>query len=172
MTYLTRMPLLALFFISFVASAAQQIKDVDTPGVSYTGENNGRGLAVKKVLPTYPEEAIAEGMAGIFEVRVGWDIEGIVRKVKVPPGLNPLLRGALVDAVKQWRFRAIPHLANSTKYMSHRLTFEFLIEDGQGRVELYNPSWDSGAGRRLREYGSPLERREWVDWQDALDNTH
>lgn len=171
MARLTKPSLLTLFLIAFAATATAQIRDVNTPGVGYSGENIGRLLAIQKIIPVYPEEAISKGAAGIVEVRIGVDEQGIVRKIKVPPSLNPLLRKAVVDAVKQWQFEAARTPWGSMKYMSHRLTFEFRIEDGRGRVQLYNPPWDSDAGRRLRECGNPFEHREWVDWQDALDDT-
>jgi TonB family protein len=159
---------LVLFFATLAPLTAGQIKDVNTPGVGYSGENLARGLAVKKVMPVYPDEAVSKGLAGIVEVRVGVDEQGVVRKIKVPPNLNPLFRQVVVDAVKQWQFEAARSPWVSMRYMSNRLTFEFVIEDGRGLVRLYNPPWDSEAGQRLRECGSPFERREWADWEDAL----
>jgi TonB family protein len=167
-TRLTKTFLLALFSVTVAVSANAQVRDEDGRGVGFTNESNGRSLAIKKVMPAYPEEAVEKGIKGIVEVRVGWDEQGVVRKIKVPPSLNPLFRKAIVDAVKQWQFKA--HFEVTEKYLSHRLTFEFVIEDGKSHVQLYAPPL--GVGARLREFSLLLEQREWVDWQDALDNTH
>jgi TonB family protein len=61
-------------------------------------------LAIKKVGPVYPNEAKAAGVAGLVKVRVLISEDGNLIEAEVLSG-NELLRGAALDAAKQWTFR-------------------------------------------------------------------
>jgi TonB family protein len=118
-------------------------------------------------LPTYPEEALKKGATGVIEVRVGFNEQGEVEKVKVPPDINPLFRKAVVVAAKRWKFHPSPTLAGTGVITTSRLTFRFFIQDGEGRVELFDPPWGSKGASRIRESYSSI--REWEQWEDATD---
>lgn|GEM_PF-2126891 len=163
-----RLALLALFLPLANPSVCAQGRDWSRSDLGgFTGENNGRSLAVKKVLPVYPAEAVRQGVEGVVEVMVGWNDQGEVERVKAPPGLNPLLRDAAAAAARAWTFKPLAQPLGAGKYFTHRLTFHFIIEQGVGRVELFNPPWDSKAGQRLRDYGSK-NITEWEHWEDAI----
>ena len=131
--------------------------------INFTSEGWGRSWATKKVLPTYPAEAFAQNVQGVVEVGVGINDDGQVIKVRVPPTLDPRLRKAAVAAVKQWEFRPWDNKMQPNGYCIFRLTFNFVIEAGTGRVELYNPPWDSPAHRRIRGT-TGRDRKEWLSW--------
>jgi len=134
--------------------------------IAFTSEGWGRSWATKKVLPVYPDEAIAQNIQGVVEVGVGINDDGQVIKVRVPPGLDPRLRKAAVAAVKRWEFRPFVNKLGTGEYCIFRLTFNFLIEEGAARVELYNPPWDIPEHRRIRG-ASERDRKEWLRWEDA-----
>jgi len=137
--------------------------------IAYTSEFVGRSWARKKVLPVYPAEAIAENIQGVVEVGVGITDEGRVIKVRVPPGLHPLLRKAAVAAVKQWQFKTFVNKLGPREYNIFRLTFNFIIEDGASRVELFTPVPDSKEDNRMAG-AAPRDRTEWLSWEEATND--
>ena len=168
--FATRFARLGLFCLLLTASAAAQSKEKEEGFSGFSGENVGRLSATERVLPAYPAEAVGKGVAGVVEVRLGVDDDGVVRRVKVPPGIDPLLRKSAVLAAKRWRFLPLPNPARDGTYLTHRLTFHFRIEDGKGRVGLYNPPLNTPAGVRLREATYRVIELEWERWEDATDD--
>jgi hypothetical protein len=137
--------------------------------IGYTSEFWGRSWATKKVLPAYPAEAVAQNIQGLVETAVGINEDRQVIKVRVPPGLDPLLRRAAVAAVKQWKFGQFVDKWQPGEYCIFRLTFHFIIEEGAAHVELYNPPRDSPAHVRMRG-ASGRNRTEWLAWEDATND--
>jgi len=148
---------------------AQDLAQIEHRLTDNTSEGWGRSWATKKVLPVYPAEAIARNIQGVVEVGVGINDDGQVIKVRVPPGLHPHLRKAAVAAVKQWEFHPWENKMPPGGYCIFRLTFNFVIEEGAGRVELYNPPWDTPDHRRIRG-ASGRDRKEWLSWEDATND--
>jgi TonB family protein len=134
--------------------------------IGYTSEFWGRSWATKQVLPAYPAEAVAQNIQGVVEVGVGINDDRQVIKVRVPHGLNPLLRRAAVAAVKQWKFGSSANTMQPGEYCIFRLTFNFVIEEGAARVELYNPPRDSPEHLRMRDYRG-RDVKEWLSWEDV-----
>lgn len=148
---------------------AQDAAQIERRPVAFTSEGWGRSWATKQVLPAYPAEAIAQNIQGVVEVGVGVNDDGQVFKVRVPRTLDPRLRKAAVAAVKQWEFRPRTNKLGTGEYCIFRLTFNFVIEEGAGRVELYNPPWDTPDHRRIRG-ASDRVRKEWLSWEDATND--
>jgi TonB family protein len=169
----TRLSLTLLLFCACLIAApqvnAQETVKSERHLIGYTSEFWGRSWATKKVLPAYPDEAIAENIQGVVETAVGINNDGQVIKVRVPPGLDAHLRKAAVAAVKQWKFRPWEYKMQPSEFGTFRLTFHFLIEEGATRVELYNPPRDSPAHVRMRG-ASPRNRTEWLAWEDATND--
>jgi TonB family protein len=164
--------ILFLSGIALMSSAygqeAEQAKSRDLIG--YTSESNARYLATRKVLPLYPEEAVSQGISGVVEIGIGRNDRGEVIKMRVPPKLDPLLQKAVVTAVKQWRFEPYAvYRDRPNEYHINRLTFNFIIEDGKGRVELYDPPYDSPAFKRIRGAG-PWDVKEWNRWAEVTED--
>jgi TonB family protein len=134
-----------------------------------TSEGWGRSWATKQVLPAYPAEAVAQNIQGVVEVGVGINDDGQVIKVRIPHGLDPRLQKAAVAAVKQWEFRPWENKMQPGGYCIFRLTFNFVIEEGEARVELYNPPRDTPDHRRIRG-ASIRDRKEWLSWEDATND--
>ena len=137
--------------------------------IGYTSEFWGRSWATKQVLPVYPAESMARDIQGVIEVAVGINNDGRVIKVRVPPGLNPHLRKAAVAAAKEWKFIKRANKMPPGEYCIFRSTFNFIIEEGTPRVELYNPPRDSPEHVRMRG-ASPRMRTEWLSWEDATND--
>ena len=160
--------LLAIIILSLPLNAQEKAQD-ERRLIDYTSEFIGRSWATKKVLPAYPAEAIERNIQGVVEVGVGITDEGRVIKVRVPPGLDPLLRKAAVAAVKQWEFRQWANKMQPGGCCFFRLTFNFQIEGGTGHVELYNPPYDTPEHRRMRG-ARYRDVSEWLSWEDATND--
>lgn len=151
----------ALLLLALAAPAAPQAPaQEDERLVSYSYEGVIRGIATAKVLPEYPEEAVKQGISGVFEVYFARDEDGKVVRVRVPAKYSPLVKKPLATAVKAWRFQ--PHLKYpcppGTTHVA-RLTLNFVIEEGHGRVELYDPPRGSHDHTRLL---TVVSRQEWL----------
>jgi TonB family protein len=166
-----RLSLTLLLSCLFIVSGlhAQDAAQSERRLIGYTSEFWGRSWATKQVLPTYPAEAIAHDIQGVIEVAVGINNDGQVFKVHIPPGLDPRLREAAVAAAKQWKFVKRANTMPPGEYCIFRLTFNFVIEEGAPRVELYNPPRDSPEHARMRG-ASPRMRTEWLSWEDATND--
>ena len=147
---------------------AQEKDRYRSDNIGFAPEYTARHWATTIVLPIYPEEALKKGATGVVEVRVGFNERGEVEKVKVPPGINPLFRKAVVAAAKQWNFGPSPTLAGTGVITTSRLTFRFFIQDGEGRAELFDPPWGAKGSSRIRESYSSI--REWEQWEDETDD--
>ena len=84
-------------------------KKKDKP-VSLSAEEKPK--LVKKVVPTYPEEAAKAGVEGKIVVEATTDKNGNVINAKVIDG-NPVLNQAAIDAVKQWKYE--PYILKGVK---------------------------------------------------------
>src|SRR4028119_1152747 len=155
----------SLCLISAPQVGGQEIVKDERHLIGYTSEFWGRSWATKQVLPAYPVEAVAQNIQGVVETAVGINDDGQVIKVRVPPGLDPHLRKAAVAAVKQWEFRPRVYKMQPGGYCIFRLTFNFVIEAGIGRVELYTPDRNSPEHARMRGAGY-RDVKEWLLWED------
>lgn len=123
-----------------------------------------RKMAIKKVMPIYPEEALRLGISGHVEVKIAITEEGEVARIKVRPRIDPRLKAAVADAVKQWKFK--PHRDQDglgRPILSH-LTFNFVASEG--RVELHTPGPDAPDSEHLGYYNSAKEQRQWREWEE------
>lgn len=80
---------------------------------------------IKKVMPTYPEKAMAEGVEGDVLIRALINETGDVTQVKVETRLHPLLDKAALHAVRQWKYK--PWMINgvpSPTEVSIKITFK------------------------------------------------
>ncbi len=161
--------IVCLCLISAPQVNAQEAVQSEIRRMNYTSEGWGRSWATKKVLPTYPAESIEQNIQGVVEVGVGINDAGRVIKIRVPPGLDPHLRKVAVAAVKRWEFRPFVNKLGTGEYCIFRLTFNFAIEEGVARVELYDPPWDNPYHRRIRG-ASNRDRKEWLAWEDATND--
>lgn len=64
------------------------------------------GKVLKMVRPTFPPDAKAKNIFGTVAVEAEIDKEGRPTAVRVLKG-NPVLSPAVVDAVKQWRWKPL-----------------------------------------------------------------
>jgi len=114
-------------------------------------------------MPIYPEEAAREGIAGVVRIRFETTPAGEVEIIKVKPGTDPLLRKAVVDAVKEWKFKPWPGVERLVPVFS-RLGFHFIIGKGEPRVEYDH---EPRAAICLACTSSYKEMIEWNEWEMA-----
>ncbi|MGH9905655.1 MAG: energy transducer TonB [Pyrinomonadaceae bacterium] len=124
-----------------------------------------RKAAIKKVIPTYPEEALRLGISGRVEVKIAISEEGRVLRIKVRPRTDRLLKAAIANAVKQWKFKPRPDHDGLGRPILSRLTFNFV--SAEGRVELYIPGPGAPDTHHLGYHNFTKDRREWREWEEV-----
>ncbi|RPJ85972.1 MAG: TonB family protein, partial [Acidobacteria bacterium] len=95
-------------------------------------------LAIKKVPPTYPQQAKAVRLEGIVTLRVLVTAKGIVDQVEVVSG-HPLLVQGAIDAVRQWKFKPYVEYGHATPFttaLQIPFTLDIPKEERQLREEL------------------------------------
>jgi TonB family protein len=75
----------------------------------HVGSGVTQGLLIKRVDPIYPTIAAINRVQGVVLLGATISKEGTIKDLQVISG-NPLLNGAAIDAVKQWRYR--PYVMN------------------------------------------------------------
>jgi len=116
-------------------------------------------------MPTYPDPALREGIAGVVRIRFETNPEGDVAMIKVKPGTDPLLRKAVVDAVRQWKFARWIGADRLEVPVFSRLAFHFVIRKGEPQIEMYDPG--RHAAFCLACSSSRKELIEWNEWEVA-----
>jgi hypothetical protein len=130
----------------------------------YIYEMRARDRATVKVMPSYPEGDVEHGFTGIVRTKLEFTRAGDVIKAIVQPGIDPDIRKAVFDAVKQWKFKpSMPSVVFPAGTIITKLTFEYVVEDGKGRVEMYSPP-DAKSMERLYGYIPTDELKEWGAW--------
>lgn len=160
-------PFLLLYIVAASASQAQQGERSPEWWALYT-EAQARWDAVTTVMPEYPEDAVRQGISGVMQVKIAKDKQGKVAKIKIQPGVDPLMKKALVNAVKQWVFYPRPDPEGSDRYHLSRLTFRFFIAYGEGHVEMHIPL---PGEERLNDADSGKEVSEWNKWEQVWERS-
>jgi periplasmic protein TonB len=87
-----------------------------------------QGLLLTSVRPAYPRLAQAARIQGAVVLLVTISREGLVENIRVVNG-HPMLVGAAMDAVRQWRYR--PYLLNGKPIeVETQITVNFMISGG------------------------------------------
>ena len=90
--------------------------------------------ATKKVQPLYPNESLKNGISGKVIVDILVDEYGKVPEAKVNQAPDELTGQAVVDAAKQWEFKAPPKIQGRQICYSSTLSFRFEIRNGKGKI--------------------------------------
>lgn len=143
----------------------------DSRQAYFAGLDEGyvRKLAITRVMPAYPEEAVQQGKSGVVRLKIEIGPDGKILRVKVKPGSDPLLKRAAADAARKWHLKPVPDKSGLGRPSLGRLTFHFVIRDGVGVVDLYNPGRDAPDSERLGYFNSPKEFAEWAVWEEVPD---
>ena len=67
--------------------------------------SRGELVAVKRIIPAYPEKLQDEGVEGEVVILIQTDVKGNVLLASVIKGLHPELDHLAVEAMKQWKFK-------------------------------------------------------------------
>lgn len=164
-------PELAKFLFLFLMSSATPLMCLaqHEPGrdSSLRPESWARKSSVNAVMPIYPEEASRRGIAGVVRIRIETNPEGEVIRLKVKPDTDLLLRKAVVDAVKQWKFNPVLGVDRLEVPVFSRLAFHFIIKKGEPHVEMYDPGPRPPGNICLACSNSYKEMIEWKEWEEA-----
>jgi periplasmic protein TonB len=96
------------------------------PDLNKVSEGVLQGSAIKKVRPAYPEIARRARVGGLVQVQVMISEDGRVMEAFILNG-SPLLRGAALEAARQWIF-APTTLSKMPVKVQGVLTFNFTLE--------------------------------------------
>lgn len=159
-----------LLYLATASSTYAQRRERTRDWHGNYAEITARYEAHKTVMPEYPEEAIRQGLAGVVEAKIGIDKYGRVAKIKIQPGIDPLLTKAVVKAAKQWTFMPRPAEDGSDRLMISRLTFNFLLNYGESRVEMYTDApGERPIGEGINGSISVKELTEWEKWEQVWE---
>ncbi|MFN7931466.1 MAG: TonB family protein [Blastocatellia bacterium] len=122
--YFSRVLLLNLFIFALVQLAEAQLPPFRIIPVS---ENTLRENVIDQVPPPYPTLARAGHISGTVTVEIAVDDRGYVSATKLIAG-HPLLREAVITALKNWRFKPT-QVGAETVGVIGKLSFYF-SEDG------------------------------------------
>lgn len=114
-----------------VTALPQKLCPFQAP-MSETGLRRYR--ATKKVAPVYPAESLKNRISGRVVVEILVDEHGKVPEAKVNQAPDELTGQAVVDAAKQWEFKAPPKIQGRQICYSSTLSFRFEIRNGKGKV--------------------------------------
>lgn len=128
----------------------------------FTSEFGFRLDALRKVMPEFPDEALKVGAQGTVVLSLYQDGEGKAAKIKVVESPHPALTEAAIKAVKQWKWRRFKSGGIWRPILS-KLSFNFIIESGVGRVEDPIDDGRDGSFRNLRDIEALRLRATWPD---------
>lgn len=165
---MTRFYLLTLLFLTSLATPLTCGRQEESRKDSaLLPESWARKSAINAVLPTYPDEAIRHGLGGVVRIRFETDPVGHVTTIKVQPGTHSLLRKAVINAVKQWKFKPSLGIDHVEVAVFSRLAFHFIIRKGEPLVEMYDQKPWPPANLCLACNNSYREMIEWDEWEVA-----
>ena len=106
-------------------------------GIRYS-EGILRKKATKSVMPKYPDEAQKKGIQGVAVAQLYVDEKGDVIKAEVLEAPDSSTKQAVAEATSQWKFTPSTMKGEPIRFRG-KLTFYFVIEDGEARVENPKP---------------------------------
>lgn len=98
-------------------------------------ESTLRKAAIKTVMPSFPEESRKHKKTGIAVAFLHIDEKGNVGKVDTLDAPDPLIKEAVVSAIKQWVFKPT-HFRGEPVKVQGKLTFYYIIDGKGARVEI------------------------------------
>jgi TonB family protein len=90
--------------------------------------------ATKRVRPLYPKISLENGISGRVIVDILVDENGKVAEARVNEAPDELTGQAVVDAAKQWEFKAPPNVQGRQICFSSTLSYRFEIMNGKGKI--------------------------------------
>jgi TonB family protein len=160
----------AFALLAVALAMSQETGDDPARDHAVLPESYARQSAIERVIPIYPEEAVRAGIVAIVHVKIEISRTGDVLKIKVKPRTSRLLSDSVADAVKQWRFKPIRGQDGLPMPSITRLIFRFSLQDGNGRVELYDPGPNASDSQRIGYCDSSKELKEWRIWEEIPIN--
>lgn len=103
------------------------------------GEDGIRASASKIVMPQYPESSRKKRVQGVAVAELVYSGNGDVTNVKVLESPDNDVRQAVIDAIKQWKFRPST-IKGKPLSVRGKLTFYFTI-DRRGQPSVRNPKY-------------------------------
>ncbi len=96
-------------------------------------EANFRKLAVKIIMPTYPEQSKKNGASGVAVIEIEIDESGKLSQTKVLEAPDKYIEKNVLSAIKKWEFKADSVNGKPVRVQS-KLTFYFKIKQSVAYV--------------------------------------
>jgi TonB family protein len=160
--------LVRLLFLLLTSSATLLIclaQEESGRNFSLLPESGARESTTTRVMPSYPDEAVRQGISGVVHIKFETSADGEVVRIKVKPRTEPLLAKAVAEAVRQRRFKTRLGQDGQPKPVISRLIFIFMLDRNEPRVGFYDPGPHPPDVQNLGYYNSAKEMREWKEWQ-------
>jgi TonB family protein len=93
-----------------------------------------RRLAIRKVIPVFPEDAIKAKAQGVAVANVRLDERGEISAVEILQAPHESIARATADAVRNWAFYFDLKKEKKPLCISGKLTFYFVVENGTPSV--------------------------------------
>jgi hypothetical protein len=158
--------LLLLFGVAQMSLGEGQKASASRGLYGFITEAMARERVSKAVMPDYPEELLQTQTQGQVTAKIEIDTEGNLLTIKVHPTIDPLVKRSLAKALPLWHFKMDAprnHLPGET--ILTKLTFNYFIENGIGRVDLYIPPPSAPVIEQLDYLDSGTERNTWAQWE-------
>ena len=118
--------LAAVFFLSAIAWEPCVVGTVS--------EVAFRRIAIRKVMPSFPEDAIKAEAQGVTVAKVRLDEKGEISSVEILQAPHESIARATTEAVANWAFYFDSKKEEKSICISGKLTFYFVIENGTPSV--------------------------------------
>ncbi len=123
-----------------------------------------RHFMTHTVQPAYPEEAVQAGAQGQVIAAVRFNEYGQLSMIRILQAPHPRLAQAVREAVRQWRMRRLVLADRTPVAHEGELRFNFIIEDGVGRVETPSPAEMLEESPQFRAF-----KNRWTTENDETD---
>jgi TonB family protein len=135
----------------------------------FSSECGFRVNATHKVMPDFPEGALAAEAQGAVVLSLYHDAQGNAAKIKVVESPHPALTEAAIKAVKQWKWRLF-RSGGIDRPILGKLSFKFVIEDGAGRVsDLITDCDTSRDNWSLRDIRALRQKSAWPEEESSKE---
>lgn len=107
----------------------QALLDKMTPVYVSNEESQYKLIALENAAPEYPKNASRIGLSGSVDVEYSIDPDGHVKHYRVLESTNKIFNGAVIDALKRWRYQPVFNGEQAIEVSGVRQRIYFRIEN-------------------------------------------
>jgi len=133
--FMNRNAFVAIFSLWMFLALSAFAQNSPVAAIATTSGAVLRSLAVSKLRPTYPQDALRQNISGVAVAQIQLTVEGKVETLDILQSPSPSIADAVRSALMQWQFQ--PSNGSEGKpplRPSGKLVFYFEIQEGKGSV--------------------------------------